>query len=112
MGDKQWHASSSGPDWMDIMGVVSAIESTYHVSVAIGLHAGGQFGTSAIWHITVLEYVTPLSVVGTPLTDLSGEWPCQDHPEVTHCLYAGLLRMDHLLTEKLTEQNKLPFTVA
>jgi hypothetical protein len=50
------------------------------------------------------------SVMGAPVVDLSGEWPCPDHKQVEHCLFAGLMKMDDVLTKKLWHQNKLPFT--
>lgn len=110
MGDKSWRASSNGPDWTDIISVMNAIEKLHLVAVTVALHCSAHEYPTMIWHIAGVEVGRDASVMGAPILALSGEWPCKDHAQVTACLYAGLLRFDHLLSHKLWEQNKLPFT--
>jgi len=110
MGDKSWRATSPGPDWMDLTATMRAIETLHSVSVMVGLHCYPGSAGGAMWHITALYVGKDASLLGACVAALSGEWPCKDHRQVEHCLYAGLIRLDHELSQKVWEQNSLPFT--
>jgi hypothetical protein len=110
MGDKSWRESSTGPDWTDVTTTMQAIEELHNVSVTIGLHCLPGTAGASVWHLTSLYVGRDASVLGALVGDMSGEWPCKDHSKVEHCLYAGLIQLDHLLSTKMWEQNILPFT--
>jgi hypothetical protein len=104
MGDKAWRASSDGPDWMDVISTLKAVEGLHGVTVTIGLHSVPGYGLVSMWHLTAVQADRDASVLGNSVMDLSGEYPCKDHSRVEHCLYAGLLRLDHELTKRYRQE--------
>jgi hypothetical protein len=110
MGSKQWQKSQNGPDWMDIRTTMEAIGLLHRVNVVLTLTPGAHTGSPFTWHFTCVAMDTDASVMGQCVVDLSGEWPCKDHADLSHCLYAGLLSLDYSLSSKVWQQNKLPFT--
>lgn len=110
MGAKPWRASSDGPDWTDIAVCLREIGTTHGVVLALAILASPFEGCSLRWTIAATGMPREASVLGNPVTALSGEWPCKDHAQLTHCVYAGCLRMDAVLTEKLAKQSQMLFT--
>lgn len=97
-GNNPWVKQSSGPDWMDVMSMMSALEVLHRVSIKFCAGPGPFHGPYVLYTLTALEMGKEASVLGQYAVTVSGEWPCKEHKELTACVFAGLFRLDHILT--------------
>jgi hypothetical protein len=109
---KEWEKSSNGPDWTDVLVTMRGLEMDHRVLLTVTLTCTVGMSPGGILAIAAYSLQRDAPVMGAPVAGLSGAWPCPDHKTVTACLYAGLLRMDHLLSTKVWDQLKQPFTAA
>lgn len=107
MGAKKWEGLSSGPDWTDVLITMKAIEDFHNVSVSFTLVPGVFAGPAGMLTIGARSLSADASVLGSVILAISGEWPCPDHKDLTACVYAGLLTIDHALAKKVWEQKTL-----
>jgi len=111
-GGSKWREPNHSPDWTDIFAVIRAMEALHSVTVFVTLSSAVFDGPAG--YTTIAAHKTAksgeASVLGEPAIISSGEWPCPHHRDYVACLYAALLEMDGVLSEKVWEQLNLPFT--
>lgn len=107
MGAKSWEKQQDGPDWMDVLITMRAIEDFHSVSLTLTLVPGVFAGPAGILTIAARSVSKDASLMGSVVLAMSGEWPCKDHKEMEACVYAGLLTIDSSLSSKVWEQKTL-----
>lgn len=109
---KGWVGSLNTPDWTDCMIAMKAVQDLHAVilivSVSTGVFAGpvGYTTISAFKH----EKQGEASILGPPITAISGEWPCKDHKDYYACLLSAIYSVDSALSSQCWEQKNLLFT--
>jgi len=109
-GNKPWRASSDGPDWMDVMTMIGALEELHAVQCSVTLKPGLFLGSCVLWTVAALDQPQSATVLGQRVWATSGEWPCKDHTDLMHCLYAGLFQLDQKLIDEKWRNLPLPGT--
>ena len=107
---KVWEASSSGPDWTDIAVSMKAVGDFHQVLIVLSLGPGAFDGPSLFGSLSATGIPAEGSVLGQPILGIGLEYPCKDHKDLTSCVFAAVLQMDFMLSDKLWHQLKLPFT--
>lgn len=99
MGKSEWRAQSSGPDLMDVIPLLRAMETLHSVSVAIIVSpAGTGFATSAQVTVSALAETVPESSRPGGIQVMS-EYP---NPQGTS-LWGEVYRLCWLLDEQLSK---------
>jgi len=111
-GGTKWREPRNSPDWTDIFSLIRALEELHSVVVFVTLSTAVFEGPGGYTTIAAHKVATKgsASVLGEPAIISSGDWPCPHHSDYAACLYAALLEMDSVLSQKLWEQLNLPFT--
>jgi len=109
-GKAQWAVSSNGPDWTDIAATMKAVEGFHSVLITFSIGTGVYDGPALFGTVSACSMPVEGSVLGQPIMAIALEYPCKDHKDLTACVYAALLQLDFMLTEKVWDQLKLPFT--
>jgi|SRR5215216_521753 len=106
----QWAAASNGPDWTDVAISMKAVGDFHHVLIVLSLGPGAYDGPSLFGSLSATGIPAEGSVLGQPILGIGLEFPCKDHKDLTSCVYAAVLQMDYILSDKVWKQLKLPFT--
>lgn len=107
MRKKLWQESSSGPDWVDVVMLAKAIETMHGVNVVIGLVATPFTGPLFETHISAVKHESPASVVGAPVLDTRGAWPCPEHKTLQACIFDGLYKLDFAISKQFYSQENM-----
>lgn len=107
MGSKAgWEKSTSGPDWIDVEGMMRALESLHSGHVAFVVSpAGTGFGTGVNVAASIIFDLLP----GSSLPDnvcVNRDWPCNTHATLTSHVYAVLYELDVAIS-KVYQQESL-----
>lgn len=100
-GVNSWQLSSDGPDWTDVMILMKAIERLHGVLVTVTIGATVFEDGAGLLTIAALKVERDASVLGSPIAALSGDWPCKEHHNLCHCVFAGLYALDGQLGKGL-----------
>ena len=105
-----WVAQSNGPDWTDIAVSMKAVGDFHNVLILLSLGPGVFAGPSLFGSLSATGIPVEGTVLGQPILGIGLEWPCKDHKDLTSCVYAAVLQMDYLLSQKIWHQLSVPFT--
>lgn len=94
-----WEQSTSGPDWMDVMGMMMAIQSLHSGNVALILSPDGT-GASGGLDVagSMLFDVLPGSSLPDSVSTRSG-WPCDKHATLAAHALSVLYELDHEISK-------------
>lgn len=102
----QWRASSTGPDEIDVMALLTAIQTVHEGRIEVIVRrAGLGFGPG----LTVICQATFNVLDGSSLPAqvvVENGWPCSEHATLWAHIYDGLHRLDAAI-QRSYEQMKL-----
>lgn len=81
-----WEESTSGPDWIDVEGMMRAIQALHSGAVELTVRPIGiGFGTGVCVTARMSFDVLPGSIL-PPVVEVKRGWPCDQHKRmVAHC---------------------------
>jgi hypothetical protein len=107
-GEKEWRASSSGPDWTDISRTLRELERLHEVWVSVRILNGGLHNSNAL-RIVASAFTNVLGArADTGVVSLMVEWPNASNATLDGAVYALLIQLDAKLSDELWHQAELP----
>jgi len=101
-----WEGSTSGPDWMDVRGMLSAIAALHSGDVALVILPDGTGGSGGLDVVgSMLFDVLPGSSLPQAVMAHS-EWPCDKHATLAAHALSVLYELDHEIS-KVYQNEKL-----
>jgi hypothetical protein len=91
--------STNGPAWVDVEGLMRAIEAAHGGKCGCLLSPDGIGATGGFTVNLLLEME---SLPGSELQGAIGveqHWPCREHAELVACVFAGLYRLDFAIAQ-------------
>jgi len=106
MGSKVgWEKSTSGPDWIDIEGMMRAMSGLHsgHVGVMVSPDGIG-FGTGVTVTASIMFELLPGSSLPKTV-DVMRSWPCTEHTTLTAHVYALLYELDYKISQVYNQES-------
>jgi hypothetical protein len=89
-----WEEPTTGPDWMDVEGMMRALQVFHTGTVEVILSPRGIGGSGGLTTTCTMYFdVLPGSSLPQAVHAV-GAWPCQDHSTLAAHIYAGLYDLD------------------
>jgi hypothetical protein len=89
-----WENSTNGPDWIDVEGLMRAIQALHSGAVALTVSPTGTgFGTGVCMTARMNFDVLPGSAL-PPVVEVTKGWPCDQHKTLVSHAFSLMYELD------------------
>lgn len=99
-----WENSTNSPDWVDVQGMMRAIQAVHSGRIEIVVSPlGTGFGSGVDVHCRMLFDVLPGSQV-PPVVEVNRPWPCNEHKSMASHVYSLIYELDFQISKVYNQE--------